>query len=834
MKRKWLFIGGIPVLVLLAGVIWLAGLFYDLPSVEPDSLNLRRPGIRITDRYGQTLYEVIRDEQGSQMDVNLEKIPKNLRRAAIDTEDAHFYENPGVDLTGLLRAFWINLTGGETLSGGSTITQQVARNLLLSSEERAERTVSRKLREMILAWQLTNRYSKDEILALYLNQTYYGGMTYGAGIVAAQTYGVEAAARTYFGKPLEKLSLAECALLAGLPQAPALYNPYTDLEAARRRRNVVIDLMLKAGDISDVQAGQAKNEPVTLSADPFPWEAPHFAWLVRSTIDGLFSPEDIQAKGGLVVRTSLNLAWQQLTEKAVHDQLAYLQQSEGGHDVHNAAVVAIDPHNGQVLAMVGSPDFFDSRHDGALNMATSARQPGSALKPFIYALALDPAAKEPWTAAEMLLDVNSHFLTRDGKTYTPANFNHQEHGPVSLRQALASSLNIPAVVALDHVGLDTAAQFFNRLGMDSLGNSPDLDISLALGGGEVSLLDLTGAYGSLANAGAYIPPVTILDIRDSRGTLMYQAQDSPGELVIDPRTAWLVSDILSDDDARSLGFPANSILNIGRPAAVKTGTTSNFHDNWTVGYTPDLVVGVWAGNAGQQPMQDVTGLSGSGPIWHTVMRSLTAGQPIKGFERPEGLQQVEVCALSGKLPGPACPYTRHEWFIDGTAPTQTDHVFHKVMVDAESGRLADDRTPPDRLLEVTALDLPAQAAPWARQNGLILWDDLISGMTDGVTGPDAETGVWITSPGAGSVYVLTSKKPRQDQQILIEAAVKGNQDRMVIYVDGSPLADFSAPPYRAWWPLSPGKHLIWAQTTDSAGNTLTGPSVEINVMDESS
>ena len=334
-----------------AGYAWVT---HDLPSLDTLPSQLYAPSVRITDRQGRLLYEMLPQGGGRNAPTPLERIPLALQQATIATEDASFYHNPGVDPLGILRALWINLRGGETLSGGSTITQQVARSLLLSPQERSQRSLRRKLRESILAWQLTQRYSKDEILALYLNQTYYGGMA----------YGVEAAAQTYFGKSASDLDLAESALLAGLPQAPALYNPFTDLEAAKKRQAVVLGLMEKAGYLDAGQVALAEREPLVLAGTPYPLEAPHFVMMVRAQIDALFTPEQVQAFGGLVVRTSLDLDDQKKAEQAVADQLGRLHAKESGtpgHNLNDAALVALDPHTGQILAMVGSADYNDPR-----------------------------------------------------------------------------------------------------------------------------------------------------------------------------------------------------------------------------------------------------------------------------------------------------------------------------------------------------------------------------------------------------------------------------------------------------------------------------------------
>jgi penicillin-binding protein 1C len=853
MRRFKLWAGILLFLVLLAaGVsIWL---FQGLPSVDLASFSLNLPSVRITDRQGRLLYEMLAPGGGGGRNAPtpLERIPLALKQATIATEDASFYTNPGVDPLGIIRALWINLQGGETLSGGSTITQQVARGLLMSPQERLQRTLRRKLRESILAWQLTQRYSKDEILAFYLNQTYYGGMA----------YGVEAAAQTYFGKSASDLDLAECAMLAGLPQAPSLYDPFTDLDAAKKRQAVVLGLMQKAGYLDAGQVALAEREPLVLAGTPYPLEAPHFVMMVRAQIDALFTPDQVMAYGGLVVRTTLDLDDQKKAEQAVADQLERLHSKESGtagHNLNDAALVALDPHTGQILAMVGSADYNDRLHAGAVNMALAPRQPGSALKPFIYALAFDPARPDPWTAASMLLDVSTHFVTHDQQPYTPVDYDGQEHGPVLARAALASSLNIPAVLTLDHVGLPALFDLAGRLGMTSLGDPDHSDLSLALGGGDVRLLDLTAAYAALATGGLRVDPQAILEVSTTAGQVVYTAPDLPARRVLDERVTWLVSDILSDDNARLLGFQPNSVLRLDRPAAVKTGTTSDFHDNWTVGYTPDLVVGVWAGNANHEAMRDITGLTGAAPIWAETMRAIMTGTPETPFARPAGLVQVEVCSLSGLLPTPACPYRRLEWFIDGTQPTQPDTFYRTVAMDAASAltpggpptRLADAATPPERRVTVTALDLPPQAGPWAHGHGLLLLSDLLppgsagaSTALPGLATPQAGQGtpsasesptamsqaeLSLVSPADLTTYQISPGLPLANQQIRLLAVGAGDLTRVTLYVDGQALAGLDAPPYQAWWPLSAGAHEAWATGARPDGTHVESAHVRFTV-----
>lgn len=788
--------------VILAGSAWLGWALSGLPSIESQNWAVQPPSVRITDRSGRTLYEALTSYTGGRnLVVPLANLPRSLLDATVATEDATFYTNPGIEPVGIVRAVFINLQGGQTLSGGSTITQQVARTLLMEPDERHERTLRRKIREAVLAWQLTQRYSKDEILAIYLNQTYYGGMNYGA----------EAASQTYYGVPAGQMTLAQAAMLAGIPQSPGLYNPFINPEPALTRRGVVLGLMLKQGLISKQDYDNAMQEPLYLASAESPMEAPHFVMQVRARLDEMYTPEQIRAMGGLMVRTTLDLNYQTIAERAIDRQLfGSGTVSQEKNNMNNAAAVVMDPTSGEILALVGSPDYFDSEHHGAIDMTITPRQPGSALKPFIYALAMDPSAAEQWTPATMLLDVSTNFVTENGKSYVPSDYDLQEKGPVLARTALASSLNIPAVATLQHVGVDRLADLFLQMGLDDSGLRGK-DISLALGGGEISLLDLTDAYAMLAAGGCAHAPVRILSISDGSGNEIYTHNPSTPVCVLDERTAWLISDILSDDSARLQGFSANSILNIGRPAAAKTGTTSNFHDNWTVGYTPDLTVGVWVGNASNEAMTNVSGISGAGPIWNGIMRSILTGLPERSFIRPEGLTQVKICALSGLLPTAACPYTRLEWFINGTEPTQPDTIYRLV-----SGA---DGSP------VTVLDLPVTARAWATEHGLALWSD-VAGGTSALT-PAAQ--VTISSPQDGSLYYLTSKLPESDQQIEVQvhSVVSGAEIRL--YADGQ-LVHSGAGDQLSWFmPLSAGKHQLYAVLVAVDGQELRSETVRYEV-----
>jgi penicillin-binding protein 1C len=765
----------------------LVYLFYDLPSIDDIPQGLNQPSVKITDRSGHLLYEIIPAEGGRNAALSAENLPQCMKDATIAVEDKSFYQNPGVDLWGIIRAMWINLRGGETLSGGSTVTQQVARTLLLA-DEKSERTVRRKLRETVLAWQLTRAYSKDEILALYLNQIYYGGMA----------YGIEAASQTYFGKPASDLLLPECALLAGLPQTPGIYNPFTNPDLALERQKVVLGLMEKNGFITPAERVDAENAPLSYNSAPYPIEAPHFIWMVKDQLDELFASGQLNPSGSLVVRTTLNLDMQHLAEEIIKRRIEGFKPKPGetNRNVNNAALIVIHPQTGEILTLVGSADYFDASIYGALNMAISPRQSGSAFKPIIYSAALDPRQSHPMTAASSLMDVAHTFTTKDNQPYKPVNYDGREHGFVSVREALASSLNVPAVLTLQNVGIEPVIALANRLGIHSLEEPRNYDLSLALGGGQMSLLELSRAYSALADNGKFMGSTYILEIRDTDGNILYEPEKPSAVQVIDPRVAWLISDILSDDLSRQTGFGLNSVLKIDRTAAVKTGTTTNFHDNWTIGYTPDLLVGVWVGNSNYQAMHNVTGLTGAAPIWAEAMRSILQGRPNQPFVQPDGMVQVEVCDLSGLLPTDACQHTRTEWFINGTQPTTPD-TFYRF---SSTGQVV--------------LDLPIEARDWARSQGLPLLDD------------SAESGrLTLTSPTDNATYQITPDLDLSAQQLALSTLTASDFTHVTFFVDGSALEKVSSPPYQAWWTLSVGVHRFWAE-----GVTVNGETVKSNVV----
>ena len=811
----------ILLLILAAGAALYGWLVVDLPSLETLPERLAAPSSRILDRNGRLLYEVIDPNGGGHAPIPLEQIPAACQAATIAVEDANYYAHPGVDLVGIARALWINLRGGETLAGGSTITQQVARHLLLDPEEAAQRTLTRKLRESILAWRLAQEYSKDQVLALYLNQTFYGNLA----------YGIEAAARNYFGKPASALDLAECAMLAGIPQAPALFDPLIDPAAAGSKQEVVLDLMVKRGDISSSEADRAKDELLVYAATPFPIEAPHFVSVAWSRLEALLGDEIVRA-GGLVVTTTLDLDLQRSAETILVRHLERLgrSSSEGpARNVHNGGLVALDPRSGEVLAMVGSPDYFDASIAGAVNAALAPRQPGSALKPFTYATAFSRPVN--WNPATVLLDVRTAFPTREGEPYVPLNYDRTFHGPVSIREALASSYNIPAVKTLQHVGLEALVKLMRDLGISTFEAADRFGLALTLGGGEVRLLELTAAYGALANGGYRVEPAIIKGIAMSGDSPTLQVNDWPreqeGPPIISPAVAWLISDILSDDTARAPSFGRGSVLRLSRPAAVKTGTTTDWRDNWTVGYTPDLVTGVWVGNADNSPMEQVSGITGAGPIWHDFMETALLGRPELSFTRPDNLVQAEVCAISGSLPTEHCPHRTIEWFIEGTVPTEFDDWYQLVQVDSATGLLATDSTPPERMVEEVYLVLPPEAERWARKEGIPAPPPAGMSVTEG--SGEATAPLAIASPDDGVVYRLSPSIPAEGQQIQLAVVAHIPLDQVTFVLDGQAIA-VARYPFEAFWILAPGEHRLLAVGRMADGQELWSEPVAFEVI----
>ncbi len=805
------------ILLLIGAVAIYFYIFYGLPPISQIDAGLALPSTRIYDRHGALLYEILPPEQGRNRVIRFDEIPDVCIHATVAIEDANYWTHLGVDPIGIARAVWININGGEIIAGGSTITQQTARLLLLDSEERATRSIRRKLREMVLAIQLQNRFSKTHVLELYLNQIYFGNLA----------YGIEGAAQAYFHKSATDLSTAECALLAGIIQNPVFHDPLSNWDSAQSRQTIVLDLMVDRGYLTQSEAESARNDELQFGSVRFPIEAPHFVMTVWQQLQQTY-PDALYTEG-LDVITTLDLSWQHIAEETVTYQLGLLNSTDDGQisaNANNAAVIALDPFTGQVLTMVGSPNYFDETIDGAVNATLANRQPGSTLKPFTYALAMNPQSIAPYTAATVLLDVETPFVTSRLESYTPGNFALVEHGPVSIREALGSSYNIPAVVALERVGVESFVEFVADAGLDSLASTPNLDLAVTLGGGEVRLLDLAQAYSIFPNGGYRVDPTLLLSVTTRSGDLLYEYQETRLEQsVLDERVAWIITDMLSDNQARIPSFGVNSALQIGRPAAAKTGTTTDFRDNWVMGYTPNLVVGVWVGNADNTPMIEVTGVSGAGPIYNQFIRQILIGQPEIAFIRPEGLVQAEVCTLSGLLPRDNCPLRRLEWFIEGTVPTEYDNVYRSFAIDTRTGGLADSNTPPAYTRLDTFVVLPQAARDWAILNGINLPP------TGAIQAEDVTLGIRLLAPDPFTQFEISPVTPIETQRIRFDVAMPANTVQVDYYLNDVLYASTMDYPFDLWWQIAIGEWDLQARAILEDGTQINSEPITFSVVD---
>ncbi len=640
------------------------------------------------DRNGTDLYEAF--NEGRRINVRLADMPQALINATLAIEDDNFYSNPGIDVPATTRAFLQYVGFSEGSTGGSTITQQLVRNLFFDIEYRAERSITRKLEEIGLALALTQQKSKDEILELYLNEIFYGSLAYGA----------EAASLTYFDKSVRDLTLGEAALLAGLPQSPSELdplNPDPSVQAAVEQRwRTVLDRMVTVGFITNVERNEALRAGLTFARPEAPFRAPHFVVFARQELEQRlaalgYGPEQI-ARGGFQVYTTLDLRINDQSEQAVRDQVSRL----AANNVSNGAVIVTKPLTGEILAMVGSADYNNDAIDGRVNVTISARQPGSTMKPLTYASATELGM----TPADVIWDTPLNVTGPGVPPNWPRNYDSRFHGPMRMRDALANSYNIPAVATLRRIGVENLLEIAQRFGIRSLGNDASLyGLSLTLGGGEVTLLELTRAYSVFANQGSLVPTTAILCILTSDNRIIYQYESgcprgNPtnntatergyGRQVLDPRIAFLMSDILADNTARSPAMGSTSPLRTDFGASVKTGTTDNVKDNWTIGYTRNVAVGVWVGNSNGDPMVNSSGLTGAAPIWNTVITRIysdpsllasfaTDGQLLPDqVSPPQGISAQQLCNLSAMTdPVTDCRSRFNEWLLDTPAAIPT-------------------------------------------------------------------------------------------------------------------------------------------------------------------
>lgn len=665
-KRGLIAALGVFVVGLFAVTIFATWVSWDLPNPNTLTTRVVPQSTKIYDRTGTNLlYEIHGDENRTL--IKFEDIPEDVKHATIAVEDKQFYEHHGIYWRGYLRAVFLSVVKGQKLQGASTLTQQLVKNAILTNE----RSVMRKIKEFLLALQIERQYSKDQILQLYLNEIPYG----------STLYGIESASQSYFGKPAKELTLDEAALLAGIPQAPDFYSPYgTGSRGDNRvslvaRQHHILDLMVEQGYTTKEKADAARAIDMLKKIKPKSLgdiRAPHFVMYVRSQLVEKYGQKAVE-QGGLKVITTLDWDKEQIAE----DEVKKGVEAKGKqYNFTNAALVSLDPKTGQILAMVGSKDFFDTANDGQVNVTIRPRQPGSSFKPIVYAAGF----MKGYLPETQLWDVNTTFKT-ETKDYAPHDYDLKERGPVSIRKAMAGSLNIPAVKMLYLVGISRVLDFADELGYTTLGDRSRFGLSLVLGGGEVKPLEHAAAFASFATEGTSYPTSAILKVEDSNGQTLEEWKQPDGKSVMEPQIARLISNVLSDNNARTFVFGARNSLTLpDRPVAAKTGTTNDYYDAWTAGYTPSLVAVVWVGNNDNTKMKK--GADGSvvaAPIWQAYMSRAVQKMPKENFTPPT-------------------PTTLTKPAIIGQAFQQ------KIKVDKVSGKIATDLTPPELVEEQTFYD----------------------------------------------------------------------------------------------------------------------------------
>lgn len=763
----------------------------DLPTPGKIKKSFSPESTRIMDREGNLLFDVHGDER--RFILKQEEIPQSIKNATIATEDKDFYKHFGFDVRGLVRGVILKPLSGEGFQGGSTITQQFVKNALLSPK----RTITRKVKELILAIEMEMMFSKEQILTFYLNEIPYG----------SNAYGIEAAAKTYFDKSAKDLTLSQAALLAALPQAPTRLSPYGQRrDELLRRKDFVLDKMAEQGYITNEERDQAKGQELTFVPRREQIGAPHFSLWVREMLVDEFGEREV-LEGGMKVTTTLDPKVQESAVKAVSANVDRIK----GFGATNAALAAVDPKTGQVLAMVGSIDYFDVENEGNFNVAVAERQPGSSFKPFAYATAF----KNKYNPAYTLWDVPTDF-----GNYTPQNYDGRTRGPITMRGALANSLNIPAVKTLALAGIDNVIDQAHAMGITTLNDRSRYGLSLVLGGGEVKPIDMASAFGVFSTGGVRHPMTPFLKIEDRNGKVLKEYKEEE-KRVLDENVAYEISHILSDNGARAPVFGAGGPLAFtNRAVAAKTGTTQSYRDAWTVGYTPSLAVAVWVGRNDNTPMENrADGSVVAAPIFRRFMDTALEGKPNEPFTRPPSIKEVTVDRLSNKLPGAFRNEIITDIFAPWQIPDDTDDVHVKVLVDTVTGKRATDTCPTNRALveERFFVEIHSEfpnrpnwekpVQDWAAANGLN-------------ASPPTETCSALDPSNNSSVGFLT---PQKDTvltgpfQIAVDITGGFNVQKVEFFIDNISIGTVTSKPYTLTYDaesIAAGAHTLLAVATD--------------------
>jgi 1A family penicillin-binding protein len=812
---------GLVVFGIVSFLIMFIWFSKDLP--KPGEV-IRREGFssKIYDREGELLYDLFQEER--RQPSKIEDIPEVLKNATIAIEDRDFYKHRGFDFLTIVRIPY-NLIFRGRVVGGSTLTQQLVKNALLTNE----RTIVRKFKELVLSIQIERKFSKDEILTMYLNEAPYGG----------NIWGVATAVETYFNKPMNELSILESAFLAGLPQRPSVYSPYsTRLDEDgnpywNMRTKAVLKAMKDNKYISDEEYEEALAGLSDLSFERTMAEirAPHFVFYVQRELEEMFG-EELLMKGGLNVTTTLDWELQELAQTVVAEEVEAVSR----YEISNGAALALNPKTGEILTMVGSRDYFNDEVGGQFNVVVDGlRQPGSAIKPITYLGML----RRGFTPATMLMDVPTTFARNEAeKPYTPRNYDGQFRGPVSLRQSLGSSLNIPAVKSLAIVGLEEFLSLAYEMGLETLepskANLQRFGLALTLGGGEVYMLDLAKAYSVFANGGQKIEPVAILKVESSEGKVLYEHKQTQGKQIIDEAEAFLINDILSDNNARLLAFGANSLLNTGQPIAVKTGTTNDMKDNWTIGWSSDILVATWVGNNDNSSMNYVaSGITGASPIWRRIiLGALNFSYSAPEWQMPNNVEQVEVDAISGYPKHDDFP-SKFDYAIKGTLPALPDPIHRLVEVcKGENDKLATEAKIAASDYDKREFIFALEEDPFS-EDGVNRWQIGIDAWID--TQDDSRYRVPTDYCGDFGDVSVRLRKPNDKQNFddeEIEVEIRAGSDdgieKLELYVDGELLETIVAKSeYRGKIKLKAGKHELYAKAYAKSGESKTSGKVRI-------
>lgn len=805
-KKAIAYFFGFLLLFVVLTVLWISK---DLPTPAKLAKLHATESTKILDRSGNILYQTGEERRTV---IDKDQIPENVKKATLAAEDANFYQHGGVDFKGIARAALKDILHFSTSQGGSTITQQFVKNALLTNEK----TFTRKLKELVLSLEIEQIYSKDEILTMYLNEIPYGG----------NVYGIQEASQQFFNKPAKDLSLSEAATLAAIPRAPTYYSPWgSHTDKLFARKNYVLDRMAELGLATKEDVAKAKTDGPTKENPSFQKKreaikAPHFVMYVREKLVDLYG-ERLVNSGGLKVTTTLDAEKQKAAEEAIAANDARISK----YNATNAALVSMDVKTGEMLAMVGGKDFFDVEHGGNVNVADSARQPGSSFKPIVYATAFKQQRYSP--------SFNLFDVTTDFNGYVPHNYNQNTNGALTMRAALSNSLNIPAVKTLALVGLPEALKTAKDLGITTLTEPQRYGLSLVLGGGEVKPIEMAGAFSAFANKGVYHQPVSILKVEDPQGKVLYEyKEESNKSQAIDPQIAYEITDILDDDQARSMVFGFNNALNFGEyHVAAKTGTTNEFHDAWTVGYSPKIATAVWVGNNDNAKMKN--GADGSvvaAPIFHAYMAKFLDNSE---FDRPAEIKEVSVEKFSNKLPTEYSKDVVKDIFASWQVPTEKDDINVKLRVNKTNGKLATDNTPAELIEEKLYTNIHNEwGADWKKYPN---WEGPVRAWAEGagynLTPPEEKDDSYNSRPRISINSPSDNATVSGQFNVSVSANSDQGIDRVTYYIDNAEAASSNSNPFSSSidsTKYSNGAKRLNARLTDKNGITSES-TITINI-----